>query len=98
MPPDTWPGAVEARVRESLPDAISSWPDDDMLTLGLGTRAVVLQVTGDTVIFAPSFAAGGAIGSRLSDRVQHLEMTSYSNSAATISAAGDAAVAHLRPA
>jgi hypothetical protein len=97
MPPDTWLRAVEATVRESLPDVVSSWPDDDMLTLALGTRAVVLQVMGNTVIFAPSFAAGGTIGSRLADRVQHLEITSYANSATTVAGAGDAAVAHLRP-
>jgi hypothetical protein len=96
MQPNPWLRDVERVVCATLPNVEISRPDDGMLTLALGTRAVVLQVAGDTVIFAPSFAAGGTIGSRLADRVQHLEMTSYAHAPEAVTAAAGAVVAHLQ--
>jgi len=92
-----WLGLVEDAVRAHLPDGEVSRPDDDMLTIAVGTRGVVLHATGNTVILAPSFAAGGTIGSRLKDHVQHLEMTSYAVTDKTVVSAADAVVGHLRP-
>lgn len=91
-----WLGLVEGVVRAQLPLADVSRPDDDMLTIALGNRGVVLHATGNTVILAPSFAAGGTIGSRLKDRVQHLEMTSYAMTDKTVEPAANAVVGHLR--
>jgi hypothetical protein len=93
-----WLGLTEDAVRARLPEVEISRPDDDMLTLALGTRGVVLHATGNVVILAPSFAAGGTIGSRLKDRVQHLEMTSYALTDKTVVPAADVVVGHLRPA
>ena len=92
-----WLGLVEGLVRTHLRYVDASRPDDDMLTVALGDRGVVLHVTGNTITLAPSFAAGGTIGSRLKDRVQHLEMTSYEMTDRTVAAAADAVVGHLRP-
>jgi hypothetical protein len=91
-----WLGLIAGAVRAHLSEVEISRPDDDMLTLALGTRGVVLRAVGATVILAPSFAAGGTIGSRLADRVQHLEMTSYAMSKDTIVPVADAVVGHLR--
>lgn len=91
-----WLGLVEGAVRTRLPDVDISRPDDDMLTLALGVRGVVLHATGKTIILAPTFAAGGKIASRLTDRVQHLEMTPYAMTAGTVLPVVDAVVGHLR--
>jgi hypothetical protein len=98
MQADEWLRLVEGVVRTQMPDVDVSRPDDDMLTLALGTRGVVLHATGNTIILAPSFAAGGTIGSRLKDRVQHLEMTSYAITHGTVASAADTVVGHLRSA
>jgi len=96
MDTSEWLGLVEDAVRASLPDAEVSRPDDDMLTLALGVRGVVLHATGKTIILAPNFAAGGKIASRLADRVQHLEMTPYAITDATVPQVVNAVVGHLR--
>jgi hypothetical protein len=93
-----WLGLTEGAVHARLPEVEISRPDDDMLTLALGTRGVVLHDSGGVALLAPSFAAGGTIGSRLKDRVQHLEMTSYAMTEATVGPAADAVVGHLRQA
>jgi hypothetical protein len=68
----------------------------DTLSMALGTRAVTAHDDGDVIWLAPSFAAGGTLGSRLQDRVQHLEIQQYGINEATISVAVDAVLAHLR--
>lgn len=90
-----WLRLVEDAVHASLPNVEISRPDDDMLTLALGARGVVLQVSGNVALLAPSFAAGGTIGSRLQDRVQHLERTSYGLTREAASAAASAVLGHL---
>jgi hypothetical protein len=90
-----WLTLIEKGVRAALPGVEISRPDDDLLTLSLGTRSAVLHVVGDVAILAPSFAAGGTIGSRLQDRVQHLEMTSYALTPEAGSVAVSLAVGHL---
>lgn len=96
MDSDTWLRSVERTVRAELEHVELSWPDDDTLTLMLGTRGVVLHVTGGVALLAPSFAAGGTIASRLKDRVQHLDPLPYAVTEGTIVHASDAVVAHLR--
>jgi len=83
-------------VRATLPDVQISRPDEDLLTVNLGTRTIVVHVVDDVAILAPSFAAGGTIGSRPQDRVQHLEMTSYGLTPEAAGAAAAAALEHLR--
>jgi hypothetical protein len=91
-----WLSLTERAVRARLPDVEISRPEAHMLTFALGTRGVVLQAQGDAVIVAPSFAVGGTIGSRLRDRVQHLDMMSYGVTAANVERAADAVAGHLR--
>ena len=50
---------------------------------------------GEAVLFSLSFSAGGSIGSRLADRVQHMDITSYIISEQTIDVAVDAVIAHV---
>jgi hypothetical protein len=92
----TWLGLIEGAVHAALPHVDVSRSDDDLLTLSLGTRSAVVHVVDDVAILAPSFAAGGTIGSRLQDHVQHLEMTSYALTPDAASAAASIAVGHLR--
>lgn len=93
-----WLSLIDDAVRAALPNVEISRPDYDLLTFSLGTRSVVLHVVDDIGILAPSFAAGGTIGSRLQDRVQHLEMQSYATNDASARPAADAVLGHLRQA
>jgi len=97
MDAPAWLTLIERSVRAALASVEISRPDDDLLTLNLGTRTVMLHVVGDVGILAPSFAAGGTIGSQLQDRVQHLEMTPYALTPEAASAAAAATLGHLRP-
>jgi hypothetical protein len=91
-----WLREVQTRVRLALPDVETSQADDETIGITRGLRTIVLHAAGEQVLLAPSFAAGGTIGSRLQDRVQHLEIEQYRISEATIDVAVDAVCAHLR--
>jgi hypothetical protein len=62
----------------------------------VGNRGVTALDAGDVVWLSPCFAAGGTLGSRLQDRVQHFEVQQYGLNEATIDVAVDAVVAHVR--
>jgi hypothetical protein len=91
-----WLDEVRRRISERLPEAEASRPEPETLTLSAGLRVIVLHDAGDVVLFSPSFVAGGSIGSRLQDRVQHLDITSYGINEATVDVAVDAVLGHLR--
>lgn len=97
MDAPAWLSLIRDAVCAALHDVEISRPEDDLLTLSLGTRSVVIHVVGDVAILAPSFAAGGTIGSRLENRVQHMEMTSYALTPESV-VRGDAGLAPPRSA
>jgi hypothetical protein len=91
-----WLDELGRRASEQLAGVEIFRASEDTLTLAFGNRGVTAHDAGDVVWLAPSFAAGGTLGSRLHDRVQHLDITTYGVSEATVDVAVDAVVAHLR--
>ena len=91
-----WLDELARRVVEQLDNVETYRVDPDTLTLALGSRGVTAHDAGDLVWLAPSFAAGGTIGSRLQDRVQHLDIQQYGINEATVDVAVDAVLSHLR--
>jgi hypothetical protein len=90
-----WLDDVARRVCERVSNVDVSHPDDKTLGLSSGLRTVVIHVDGAQAWLAPSFAAGGTLGSRLKHRVQHLDIQQYSVVEATVEAAVDAVSSHL---
>jgi hypothetical protein len=86
------------RISEQLAEVEIFRTSSDTLTLALGSRGVTAHDAGDVVWLAPSFAAGGTLASRLQDKVQYLDIEQHGIRGATIDAAVDAVVAHLKPA
>jgi hypothetical protein len=91
-----WLDEVQRRILDRALGADVSRPDLATLTLAIGVRAIVLHDAGDVILFSPSFAAGGSIGSRLQDRIQYLDITRYGIDEVTVDVAVDAFLAHLR--
>lgn len=91
-----WLNEIHARVVQRFADLQASRPEPETLGLSRGLRTVVIHVDGRQAWLAPSFAAGGTLGSRLQDRVQHLDIQQYAVAEATVDVARDAAVAHLK--
>ena len=91
-----WLDDIARRVLERTSDVEISRPDAETLGLSLGLRTVVVHASGDTAFLAPAFTVGGTLGSRLQDRVQHLEIAQYSISEDTIDVATEIIVSHLK--
>jgi hypothetical protein len=91
-----WLDEVARAVLEWNADVEVSRPEPETLGVSIGLRTVVIHTSGSQAWLAPSFAAGGTIGSRLQDRVQHQDIQQYGVNEATIEVAVDAVIAHLR--
>jgi len=92
-----WLRRVETASKSALPEIDVTRTDDPTMSLAIRLRVVVLHVTKETGILAPSFSAGDSFASRLENRVQHLEPTSYRLDEGAADAAVIAILAHLRP-
>lgn len=90
-----WLGEVAARVREHVPLAEISTPDEDLTTIMAGLRGVVIHLVGESVMVAPSASGGTTIAERLEHRVQHFDALAYAISPATLDEAARAIVKHL---
>jgi hypothetical protein len=91
-----WLDELARRVVEQLADVEQFRSDPKTLSLARGTHGVTAHDDGDVMWLAPSFAAGGTIGSRLESRVQHLQIEQFGINEATIPIAVDSVVGHLR--
>lgn len=91
-----WLRRLERIVQVHVADVEITHTDDATISLALGLRIVVAHVIDDVAILAPSFSAGGTIGSRLESRVQHLDVTSFGMDERSADAAAAMVVAHHR--
>lgn len=91
-----WLDELVKRVNEKLPGVELFRADAKTMSLALGNRVVTVLDTGTVALLAPSFTAGGSIASRLAERVQHMEPSSYDIGPATVEAAAAAVIAHLK--
>jgi len=91
-----WLDELARRVLSRLSSVEQFRADPKTLSLALATRGVTAHDAGDVIWIAPSFAAGGTIGSRLQDRVQHLDIQQYGINERTVDDAAHAVVAHLK--
>ena len=93
-----WLAAVAERVRRNIPDVEISTPDEDLATMMLGRRGVVLHVVGQRVMMAPSVSRGTTIADRIDSRVEHSDALAYSLSDSTLDEAASDVAKHLREA
>jgi hypothetical protein len=91
-----WLDELARRIRERREDVDLTRVDAATLVLAVGTRGVAAHDAGDTIWLSPSLAQGGPVGTRLEDRVQHLQIEQYGISEPTIDVALEAVLDHLR--
>jgi hypothetical protein len=96
MKTDAWLTEVRSLVASGLPEVETSSADETTATFALGRRGVVVHLTTDIALLAPSVSAGNSIASRLESKVEHLDVQSFAVNERSISAAADAIIGHLR--
>jgi hypothetical protein len=96
MTSEAWIIQVRLIVLDALPNLEIFSADDETTTFALGLRVVVIHLTGDLVLLAPSVTAGRTIASRLESRVQHREVQSFGLTDNAVFGAAELILDHLQ--